>query len=136
MVNVVELSWDDEKRLEDELYERFVVLRCDESLPVNEVYRLLDLRYNCAMAKRLRLRFRRDGFSTGVRKSRLRERGDCRNIYEKQGAFVISKYDENKHNQYFGSYHSLEDAVLVRDELVKCGWDKSCLWSIRRRLGV
>ena len=137
MVDVIELSWEDEKKLEDELYKKFVMLRCDESLEVNEVYQMLDLRYGCAMSKRLRERFRRDGFNVGIRRSRLRDNGDCRNIYEKQdGVFVVSKYDDNKCNQYFGSYRSLDDAKLVRDELIKCGWDKKCLWSIRRRLGL
>ena len=37
---------------------------------------------------------------------------------------------------YFGTYDSLSDAVKVRDYMVKHGWDKPNLDSIRCELGV
>ncbi len=37
---------------------------------------------------------------------------------------------------YFGSYYCLEDAVLVRDRLIECDWDKSLVDSICESVGV
>lgn len=36
----------------------------------------------------------------------------------------------------YGSYDTLEDAVKVRDELIKCNWDKKQLNKIREETGV
>lgn len=36
--------------------------------------------------------------------------------------------------KYFGTFKNFEDAQKVRDELVKCGWDKSKYYDIRKKV--
>ena len=53
----------------------------------------------------------------------------------KHGTFRVYKYLYG-HRIEFGSYRSHEDAILVRDELIKCDWDKNQLPRIIRELGI
>lgn len=56
-------------------------------------------------------------------------------IRKTKDKFVVYKW-LNGRNYYYGRYGSLMDARLVRDELVRCDWDKSQLPVILERLGV
>lgn len=40
------------------------------------------------------------------------------------------------HDVQFGTYKTHEDALIVRNELIKCNWDKSQLEKIYRETGV
>lgn len=51
------------------------------------------------------------------------------------GKYRIQK-QMNKKRYSFGTYRSHEDALLVRDELIKCGWDKRKLPEILEHTGV
>jgi len=53
----------------------------------------------------------------------------------KWNSFRVYKYIYG-HRIEFGTYHTHEDAILVRDELIKCDWDKSQLPGILERIGV
>ena len=56
-------------------------------------------------------------------------------IQERYGKFYLRKSVKGKTKQ-FGTYNSLEDAVLVRDELMKHGWIQSNVDGICETLGV
>ena len=53
----------------------------------------------------------------------------------KNNNWRVSKFVDGV-NIYFGSYYSKEDAIKVRDELIKYNWDKDKLNEILLRLGV
>ena len=68
----------------------------------------------------------------------LEKRVKCNvpNIFEvHEGCFTIQK-TKNHVKEHYGTYHSLNDAVRVRDELEKCDWDKKQLLSILSKLGI
>lgn len=58
--------------------------------------------------------------------------GGCKNFYvTKNNSFTL------QHNGVsFGTYKDLRIAMLVRDELRSCGWDKSKLGEIHKRFGI
>lgn len=56
-------------------------------------------------------------------------------IYYRNGSYGIIK-TQNNQSQHFGYYYTLPDARMVRDELIKCNWDKSQVNSICERLKV
>ena len=51
------------------------------------------------------------------------------------GAYIIRKSVNGK-MRYFGKYDNLNDAVKVRDYLLKHGWYPNRVKSIRKKLGV
>ena len=53
----------------------------------------------------------------------------------KSGTYSITK-SINGENVYFGSYGDKEEAYLVRDELIACGWDKEQLPIILCELNI
>ena len=127
MINVVSLSWDDEKELEERLYNEFVELRVGCKLPIIEVYRRLDLSYKSAMGIRIRKRFRDEYGEFRVKCNKNKGRGKY--IYENYYGYCICKVINGK-NLYFGCYDDLEVAKKVRDRLVECNWNKELLGSI------
>lgn len=56
-------------------------------------------------------------------------------IYYRYGSYGIVKTFKNK-SQHYGFYYTLPDARMVRDELIKCKWDKSELERICNELEV
>ena len=56
-------------------------------------------------------------------------------IFNRKDSYTIRK-DVNGKVTMFGTYHSLEDAVKVRDVLMEEGWIQSNVDSICQRLGV
>lgn len=132
MINVVSMSWEEEKKLEDDLYVKFIDLRLG-GIPVSEVYANLGLDYGSAMAKRIRRRFKQDGYS--CKSVHVDRDVGLKYIYRTHHAkefCIIKRIDDC--NRYFGSYASLDVAKFVRDELEKCGWDKNCLEDILSNL--
>ena len=65
---------------------------------------------------------------------------DTTYIFERKGAYTIRKSINGK-TRIFGTYNSLEDAQIVREELINIGWkqrsvDKICeKYGINRRCG-
>lgn len=53
----------------------------------------------------------------------------------KYNTYRISKYLDGRKVE-FGTYKSHNDALIVRNELIKCGWNKHMLPSILERAGV
>lgn len=51
------------------------------------------------------------------------------------GNYIISKSIDGK-NEYFGSYRDKGEAIKVRDELIKCKWDKDKLPEIVDKLEI
>ena len=126
MINVVSVSWEEEKNMEEELYNKFVELRVGCRLPIIEVYRRLGLGYKSAMGIRIRKRFNAE---YGEFRISGKNREGLVYIYETHHGYVISKVIDGQ-NVYFGSYADLNIAKLVRDKLVECGWNKELLDSI------
>ena len=127
MIKVIELSSKDAEKEEDEIYSLFLRLKLDENISNNEVYKKLGLKYECSLSRRLRKRFRRDGFNVSQKKTWLRMDKNNKYIHERDDKFVIWKRDKYNHNHYFGAYDSLEEAIKFRDMLVENNWDKKIL---------
>ena len=53
----------------------------------------------------------------------------------KYGTFRVYKYIFG-HRIEFGTYRTHEDAIIVRDELIKCGWNKNKLPMIISEFGI
>lgn len=51
------------------------------------------------------------------------------------GSYTVSKY-VNGISEYYGSYTDKEEARKVRDELIKCKWDKEKLPEILNELEI
>jgi len=49
--------------------------------------------------------------------------------------YMIRKKIKGK-EKYYGTYDTIEDAVKVRNELMKYGWYQSRVPAIRKRLGI
>lgn len=64
---------------------------------------------------------------------RLAEQKPRRNINTINGKYVIQKSINGK-SSYFGTYKSLKTAQLVRNELIKCNWDKKQLNKIKNKI--
>lgn len=58
-----------------------------------------------------------------------------RHIYARSNGFSVVK-NIGGINIYFGVYNSVSEAKKVRDELIKCDWDKSKLKRILRKLNI
>lgn len=54
-------------------------------------------------------------------------------IHKAKSKWQICKYINRKKN-FFGTYENLHVAMLIRDELIKCNWDKSQLASIQNKV--
>ena len=109
---------------DDEIYEKFKKDFLDTS------YSCLDLqeKYDLGGAKYKSLRRRvcaELGLKNKPRKQRLRKY-----IVKSFGKWVIRKNINGK-RVYFGMYDELECAMKVRDELVKCNWDKDLYFEIK-----
>jgi len=55
---------------------------------------------------------------------------------EKRGANYYIKKKRFRSTYYYGIYSTLEDAQLVRDELIRTGWKQNKVDSICKKLGV
>ena len=126
MINVVSVSWEEEKEMEERLYNEFVELRVGCKLPIIEVYRRLDLGYTSAMGHRIRKKFNEE---YGEFRVTRKNREGCKYIYETHYGYAITKLI-NGVNEYFGSYNDVEVAKKVRDRLVESDWNKELLDSI------
>lgn len=51
----------------------------------------------------------------------------------KNNKFTVCKYHDNR-KIFYGTYDDLETAQLIRDELIKCNWDKKQLNRIRNKI--
>ena len=56
-------------------------------------------------------------------------------ITKRDGKFYIRKTINGK-NLHFGTYHSLDDAIQIRDYFQEHGWDKSKLDEVCELLGI
>lgn len=56
-------------------------------------------------------------------------------IFQRDDSFTVRKNVKRK-TMVFGTYSSLEDAVKVRDELIRIGWKQRSVDSICERLGI
>ena len=56
-------------------------------------------------------------------------------IFQRDDTFTVRKNVKRK-TMVFGTYSSLEDAVKVRDELIRIGWKQRSVDSICERLGI
>lgn len=54
---------------------------------------------------------------------------------KKKGGFVVQKYLDGSNN-YFGTYYSFDDALIVRDELIKEDWNEEKLKEIYFKFGI
>lgn len=57
------------------------------------------------------------------------------NIGKHKNRFQIQKYYDGKHH-YYGRYDSLDDAILVKEKLEECNWDKTRLPDILEEAGI
>lgn len=55
--------------------------------------------------------------------------------FTKSNSFRIVKFI-GTHDVQFGTYKTHDDALKVRNELIKCGWDKKQLQDIYEKTGV
>lgn len=76
-----------------------------------------------------------DKFAPGKHQKRKQKGTGEKYISKIENKFYIRK-KKNRRTKSFGGYSSLEDAVKVRDYLVKTGWNKNRLNSICEELGV
>lgn len=56
-------------------------------------------------------------------------------IFQRDDRFTIRKTIKSK-TMIFGTYHSLEDAIRVRDELISIGWKQRSVDKICEQFGI
>jgi len=78
--------------------------------------------------------FRVDHMNTGMKPKKSKTHV-AKYIQERSGHFYLRKSINGK-TRMFGTYKSVEDAILVRDELERIGWKQRKVDEICERLGV
>lgn len=77
--------------------------------------------------------YRRNEVSVHTNKST--KKGEDKNIYPSCKKFAIKK-THNCKRLYFGLYSTIEEARIVRDELIQCNWDKNQLQQILEKHNI
>ena len=98
----------------------------DTSLSLDEVLRQENMSLKQVLEKKLR--------PGGVyKKGRVKE---LKHIYKRVGNSYEVIKTINWKQVCFGTYSSVEDARIVRDELIKYDWDKDCLEDILKKNNI